>query len=480
MHPERLAFVDLETTGANPVSDRITEIGIVTVEGDAVTRWNSLVNPGCHIPRFIQALTGINDEMVADAPSFESLADEVQDRLAGCTFIAHNARFDYGFLKNEFKRLGRRFQADVVCTVKLSRRLFPDFHKHSLDSLIERHGLVVADRHRALSDADLIWQFWQRVQAQPGAEALEDAIRHQFKRPTLPAHLDPGVLDDIPDLPGVYLFYGEGEALLYVGKSVNLRQRVLAHFNADTRESRELRLGEQTRRIEWRETVGELGALLLESRLIKERAPVHNRRLRGNAEICSWQLAEVAPGDYRPRLVCGEELDLAGAGGLYGLFTSRREANQALRSIAQGHQLCQAVLGLEKTAGAGRPCFGHQVQQCLGACIGKEPIGMHSARLMSALAKLKLKSWPYRGPVGIVERDPVSERQEIHVVDVWCHLGTARSDAELAEILERGEPPVFDRDTYKLLTKHLGGKTEVVTLSPRPGLSTNVLGPRVG
>jgi DNA polymerase-3 subunit epsilon len=468
MIPDRLAFVDLETTGANPVGDRITEIGIVTVEGDSVTRWDTLVNPGCRIPPFIQALTGISNEMVVDAPAFAALADEVQARLAGCTFIAHNARFDYGFLKNEFKRLGRRFQADVVCTVKLSRRLFPGFHKHSLDSLIERHGLLVHDRHRALSDADLIWQFWQQVRLQPGPEALAEAIGDQFKAPALPASLDPGVLDDIPDTPGVYLFYGGGDALLYVGRSINLRQRVLSHFNSSTREFRELRLGQQTHRIEWRETVGELGALLLESRLVTELRPAHNRRRRDNADLCSWQLVQVAPGDYRPRLVCGDEIDLAGAGSLFGLFTGAREANRALRSIAEGHQLCHVLLGLEKTTEAGRTCFGHQLRQCPGGCIGKGPIGLHSARLMSALARLKLRNWPYRGPVGIVERDPVSERQEIHVVDAWCHLGTARTEAELADIVTRATRPAFDRDTYKLLSKHLDGKVEVLALTPCP------------
>ena len=461
---DRLAFVDLETTGANPVSDRITEIGVVTVDGDTVTRWNSLVNPGCRIPPYIQALTGITPAMVADAPSFESLADEIQSRLEGYTFVAHNARFDYGFLKNEFKRLGLRFQANVICTVKLSRKLFPGFPRHNLDSLIERHGLHVEDRHRALGDAELIWQFWQIVQSQLGPEALQEAIQHQLVRPALPPHLDPGVLDDLPDLPGVYLLYGEGDVLLYVGKSVNLRQRVFSHFNADTKAFRELRLGQQTHRIEWRETVGELGALLLESRLIKELRPAHNRMLRQNAEMCSWQLVEMAPGDYRPRLVCGDELDLVTNRNLYGLFKSKREATLALKNIAEANQLCLAALGLEKTVAAGRACFGYQVHQCKGACIGKEAIGMHSARLMSAIAKLKLINWPYGGPIGIVERDEVSERQEIHVVLGWCHLGTAQTEADLVGLLENNRQPVFDRDIYKLLTKHLSTRPKIIQL----------------
>ena len=121
-----LAFVDLETTGATATSDRITEIGIVEVDADGTVReWQQLVNPGTRIPPFIEQLTGISNEMVADAPTFESVAAETLRRLEGRLFIAHNARFDYGFLKNEFKRLGIAFRAPVLCTVKLSRTLYP-------------------------------------------------------------------------------------------------------------------------------------------------------------------------------------------------------------------------------------------------------------------------------------------------------------------------------------------------------------------
>lgn len=158
-----LAFVDLETTGATATADRVTEIGIVEVDEDgSVREWQQLVNPGTRIPPFIEQLTGISNEMVADAPPFAAVADETLRRLEGRLFIAHNARFDYGFLKNEFKRLGIAFRAPVLCTVKLSRTLYPEFHRHNLDSLIERHGLQADARHRALADAQLIHQFWQK------------------------------------------------------------------------------------------------------------------------------------------------------------------------------------------------------------------------------------------------------------------------------------------------------------------------------
>ncbi|HEX4858665.1 MAG TPA: 3'-5' exonuclease, partial [Usitatibacteraceae bacterium] len=170
---ERIAIVDLETTGTAATSDAITEVAIVGVEnGQVVEEWSSLVNPGTTIPPEIQALTGITDAMVADAPAFEDIADAVLARLADRLFVAHNARFDYAFLKNAFRRAGHTFSADVLCTVRLSRRLFPEHPKHSLDDLVARHRLNAADRHRALGDARLAWQFMQRVVETRPAEEI--------------------------------------------------------------------------------------------------------------------------------------------------------------------------------------------------------------------------------------------------------------------------------------------------------------------
>lgn len=463
MSSQPLAFVDLETTGANPVRDRITEIGIVRVDNGTVSRWSTLVHPGCRIPAPIQALTGITEAMVADAPPFEALACEIQAHLEGAIFVAHNARFDYGFLKNAFKRMGLRFRPRVLCTVKLSRALFPQYHRHGLDSLIERHGLEVTARHRALGDAELIWQFWQTLESSLGTRALWDAADKQRAHPALPAHLDAELLADLPDSPGVYLFYGEGDALLYVGKSVNLRQRVLSHFSADTREFRESRISQEIRRIEWRETVGELGALLLESWLIKTRQPIHNRALRRASELCTWRLAESEPGVFKPELVCGDTPDFARPS--YGLFNTRREATNALSSLAEAQGLCLAALGLEKTTRPGRGCFAYQLKRCRGVCVGKEPAPLHSARLLAALARLRLAEWSYPGAIGLIERDPVSERTEVHVVDHWCYLGTASDEAQLADLLEGRGRGVFDRDTYRLLVKALDSGIEVRRLS---------------
>lgn len=450
----KLIFIDLETTGPNHVTDFITEIGIVEVTAAGVNRWSSLVNPEVSIPPFIQRLTGITDAMVASAPTFAALAGELLDRLQGGLFIAHNARFDYGFLRNAFKRLDYRLRCEVLCTVKLSRKLFPSEARHNLDALIERHGLTADGRHRALADADLLWQFWRMLETTVPGATLNEAVRQLLQRPSLPAHLEPELLDEIPDGPGVYLFYGEHDVPLYVGKSIHLRQRVLSHFSADHSSYKDMRLSRQIRRLDWHETAGEVGALLLEAQLVKELQPVHNLALRRQRELCAWQLRPAAAGFLQPVLIQASEQDFGSAERLYGLFSSRAKAEAALRALAESHELCLALLGLESRSGPGKPCFAHQLRRCRGACVGKEPMERHQERLQAALAGLRVKTWPYAGAIGLVECG--AGRQDVHVVNNWCCLGTARSDQEIQELLaEAPARPAFDLDTYKILLRAL-------------------------
>ena len=451
----KLVFVDLETTGTNPVADRITEIGLVEVDVDGkATHWSSLVNPGVSIPSFIQGLTGISNDMVKDAPSFTELAPALHERLQGALFVAHNARFDYGFLRNAFDESCLPYKADVLCTVKLSRALYPTERKHNLDTLIERHDLKADARHRALADADLLWQLWQKLTTTHPEDSFNAALQALLQRPSLPSHLPADALDGLTDTPGVYLFYGENGLPLYVGKSVKLRQRVLSHFNADHKLYKEMRLSQQLHRIETRETAGEIGALLLEAQLVKELQPVHNRLLRRQGDLCAWRLAEDAQGHTMPVLANASEHDFGRADRLYGLFSSKRKAESALRELAETHQLCLVQLGLEGRSGQNKPCFNWQLKRCKGVCIGKEDQSFHRARLEAALAGLRVKTWPYPGAVGLMEQN--GERTDIHIVDNWCYLGTAHTEEELHTLLEHAPArPAFDLDTYKILHRAL-------------------------
>ena len=273
-----LAFVDLETTGGAAGVDRITEIGIVEVDGaqgghaSQIREWASLVNPQTRIPDFIQQLTGISNTMVAVAPTFAELAPFVVERLNGRIFAAHNARFDYGFLKAEFARAGIDFRATVLCTVKLSRRLFPEHRKHSLDSLIERHRLDVDHRHRALGDARAIAQFWQHIQEEVAVEVWSAAVNELTAAPRIPPQLDPHQIDSLPETAGVYLLYGENDVVLHIGKSRTLKKRILAHFAAKQTSAAAVALFTSVRRIECVQRSGasaDLDALLAEVKRVR-------------------------------------------------------------------------------------------------------------------------------------------------------------------------------------------------------------------
>jgi DNA polymerase-3 subunit epsilon len=457
------AFVDLETTGTYAGGDRITEIGIVRVECHAdaaprVTEWSSLVNPGVPIPPAIQVLTGITDAMVASAPPFERVASEVTALLKGCIFVAHNARFDYGFLKHAFARLAQAFTARVLCTVRLSRRLFPDAEGgHGLDALIARHALAVSARHRALGDARALHAFLDAAYATLPADTVNAAIKRLLRIPSLPPQLAPDALDALPEAPGVYLFYGDNPLPLYIGKSVNLRERVGAHFSSDWRSETDQRLSQEIRRIEHEETAGELGALLREATLIKSRLPAHNRALRRkeDAGVLTFR------GDGLPQFIPAMAIEPRALAGTYGPFASRAAARACLRDRAGEHHLCWRRLGLERRPQG--PCFARQLRRCGGACVGEESAEAHDARVAQALAPLRIPAWPARGRALARERATFGERVDVHVFDAWCWLGTARDEGELGALLEAPQRPAFDLDVMRLLLRrHAARSLELV------------------
>jgi DNA polymerase-3 subunit epsilon len=472
MFAPSIAFVDLETTGTTPTGDRITEIGIVRVaDGDFVDEWSTLVNPECSIPEDIRVLTGITNEMVRGAPTFAEVRREVFERLEGHIFVAHNARFDYGFLKNEFRRVEMAFTADVLCTVRLSRRLYPEAVGHGLDALIARHGLQEAfipedasqpgaaegagrtGRHSALGDARAIWRFVQLLYREREAAEIEAAVKRLLKIPSLPPQLAPDALEGLPEGPGVYRFYGVNDLPIYIGKSVNLRERIRSHFSGDYRSANDVRLSGEIRRIEVDETAGELGALLREARLVKDLLPLHNHRLRRKLNACYLRLPAL---DAAPEILKGKDIDWSERGRdaetLFGPFATKQHVRQLLEAIAAEEGLCWRVLGWEKRGG---PCFARQVKKCRGACLGEETPLQHNLRLATALAPHRLADWPWEGRVVIRERHPDGHIEEAHVFERWSHLGTARSEEDLVDLAEsRGEID-FDPDVYKILASFI-------------------------
>jgi DNA polymerase-3 subunit epsilon len=463
--PQELVFVDLETTGGNAAHDRVTEVGIVRVSnGETVEEWSSLVNPGCAIPDPIQAFTGISNAMVADAPAFREIADTVFDKLQGAVFVAHNARFDYAFLRSEFRRLNRRFTAGVLCTVKLSRRLFPEQIRHGLDAVMERHQLTCTARHRALGDARVLRDFWFKLRGGFEERVLADTVDALLSTVRLPPHLPPDLADDLPEGPGVYRFYGEDGAVLYIGRSAALRMRVLAHFAAQRTDSRQQSLSRAVRRVDWIETAGELGALLREAALIKALRPLHNRLQNKSSATFTMRASPGWSGGFE--LLPIDQVDCGALVQCFGLFRSHKDARKALEDIARAHRLCLKVLRGEAGPGS---CLAHQVGRCRGACVGKEPLAVHGIRSQLALSSLKLKSWPFPGRIALRERDPRGGA-DVHVLDPWAYLGTARSDADLAQLQTDAPCAPFDPDVYKILVRYFAGKHQLDWHDLRPAI----------
>ncbi len=463
MFAPAIAFVDLETTGTTPTGDRITEIGIVRVaDGEFIDEWATLVNPECSIPEDIRILTGITNEMVRDAPTFSELRREVFERLEGHVFVAHNARFDYGFLKNEFRRVEMKYRADVLCTVRLSRRMYPEAVGHGLDSVVARHGLHDAfapetaprtGRHSALGDARAIWRFVQMLYRERDAAEIEAAVKRLLKIPSLPPQLAPDALEGIPEGPGVYRFYGVNDLPIYIGKSVNLRDRVRSHFSSDYRSANDVRISGEIRRIEVDETAGELGALLKEARLVKDLMPLHNYKLRRKMNAVFLRLGSLGSS---PEIVANKDIDWGargeGAESLFGPFATRQHVKQMLEALAGEHGLCWRQLGWEKRGG---PCFARQVKKCRGACIGEETPEQHNVRLATVLAPHRLLDWPWEGRIIVRESHPEGAFEEGHVFERWSHLGTVRSEEELADLAEARAEIDFDPDIYRILVSYI-------------------------
>ena len=474
MLPQALSFIDIETTGTHPSYDRVIEIGILRVENNKlVEKYSTLINPLSHISPFIENLTGISQKEVDNAPVFWEVKEKVEELLKDSLFVAHNARFDYGFLRNEMKRCDTAFSTKQLCTVKLSRALFPRYKKHDLDSIVERFSLVYKVRHRAFDDAKILWDFFKLLKKQYGEEKLSVYIAKVLKRPSRPIAISEKELDKLPESPGVYMFYGKNDALLYIGKSVNIRDRVLSHFASDSLSSTEMQISQEIKRIETISTAGELGALFKESALIKQLQPHYNKALREKHKITVLHKTTTPDGydsvsiDTIPQITTDEFTQI------YGIFKSKKQAQTTLVDLAKEYNLCQRILGVEHTNVS---CFGYRLGWCKGACVKKEkPLG-YNIRFLQAFSKYKIKTWPFDGPIVIEEKDELTEIYEGFVIDKWCCVGTiTRKDGQ--EEVNSFNDYAFDADMYKILLSYLKteSNTKKIRLFPKEELQFSKL-----
>jgi DNA polymerase-3 subunit epsilon len=457
-----LVFVDIETNGLDHVRGRVIEVAAIRVEGGkAVKSFNSLVDPETELPYFITNLTGITASDLKGAPTFAQVADELNDIINGAVFVAHNVRFDYSFLKQEFKRLNQPFLPKQLCTVKLSRALYPHEKSHKLQSLIDRHGFTYESRHRAYDDAAILWQFLQYVQKHFPPEQVMAAINRQVKSPAIPRDLQPELVRDLPETPGVYIFEDASGRPLYVGKSINIKKRVMSHFGRDHAESREFKIAQSIKHIRTQQTSGELAALLLESRLVKELQPVYNRQLRRINKMLLAKQALSAEGYITVVLEEASQIDPLTASSILAVYPRRGRAKDAMNELVRTFDLCPKLMGLEKANGA---CFMRQLHKCRGACVGQEPADIYNQRLQTAFENQRIQAWPFKGPI-MLEESWQGDSTHAIIVDNWCVMGELTQEPYCEPVVSWAEQ-AFDLDTYKILHSQLTRKIKQLTIRP--------------
>lgn len=445
---QKLAIVDIETTGARWAGHRIIDIAVLRVEGEKlVDSFCTLVNPERPIPPSITFLTGIRDEDVFKAPTFADIRSKLKDILKECIFVAHNARFDYGFIQSEFLALEQSFRADLLCTVRLSRKLFPHCPKHDLSALIERFNLTCQNRHRALDDASVIWEFLQKIREQVDLPHYQKALLEVMKKPKLPVHL----LNDSehwPEEPGAYIFYDEKRIPLYVGQNLNVRQRILSHFAARNLHKKKAFIS-KINSIEIRRAFGPLGAKLLEYHLIKSLQPLYNRcPIPG--ELCMLRKLEKNNDYIRLEWRGVSKIGPQELSEVVAIFRTRHEARQYLQGIARTYNLCPSLIGLDKNSVCPEPA-----QHCRGACRGKENVLKYSLRLLEAMDQHRLCHWPFRGSVRLEEKSPFKKNAgHVFTFDRWCLLEALVYEREQVDRLFPADG-FFDPDVYRILYRYL-------------------------
>lgn len=453
-----VVFLDVETTGRSYRNSRVLEVAAIRCEnGQIVKEFNTLLNPGERIPAIIKSITGITDTDVADAPEFVDIADQLLDILNGAVMVAHNVRFDYSFLKQEFRLIGESFTPKLLCTVRLSRRLYPEQRGHSLEKLIARHSIPVNDRHRALEDTRAILYFAQKAYEEHGEEVFTEAVKHQLRTQYLPPHLDLEELNGIGDIPGVYIFRDDANMPIYIGKSITLRKRILSHFQSTL--PKEVKISQQVHRVETIPAGSELAALIMESKLIKELKPVHNRLLRRvssyamliKSDINGYSTLSVKSG----RIDEGSDLS-----SIYGVYSNRIKAKSKLDELTRTFQLCPKLMGLENSKGA---CFSKSLGKCRGACVGEESTESYNHRFEVALEVSKLSEWPYEGPISV----PVNEEGEQVLINNWIIQGFV--DPEGYPVIDEAEPN-FDLDEYKIIRRFIRENKHQINLNPTTDL----------
>ncbi len=405
------SIVDIETTGGYAEYHKITEVAVYHHDGIRITdHFHALINPGRTIPYFITGLTGIDYELVRDAPTFGEIAEELHGWLRDRVFVGHNAQFDYSFLKKEFEDAGLKWQARKLCTVRLSRRIIPGLRSYSLGRLAESLGISIINRHRAGGDAEATARIFEELLRRDSDGHIAKALKRNSGETILPPNLDRTEFDKLPAKAGVYYFHNDRGEIIYVGKAINIKKRIAGHFTGDAREWNRQNVRNEIHSISYQLTGSELIALILESQEIHRLWPKYNLAQKYKGE--EWGIY-----DYEDRngylrfsitsLVRGVKPLIA--------FPSKSDAWNFMWEQVHQQRLCPKLCGLQQTTAA---CHNLAAGECGGACIREEEISPYNLRAQQAAEACAMGE-----TLAIVGRGRTTDEHSLVLVENGAYLG---------------------------------------------------------
>ncbi|MBB6680885.1 GIY-YIG nuclease family protein [Aequorivita sp. 609] len=454
------AILDIETTGGKYNEEGITEIAIYRFDGhEIVDQFSSLINPERPIQPFVVNLTGINNEMLRQAPKFYEVAKRIIEITDDCILVAHNALFDNRILTTEFDRLGYPFEKQTLCTVELAKKLIPDMPSYSLGKLVRALGIPLTDRHRAQGDAKATVSLFKMLLAKDTSkQIISETVRKDPKKKLDSKLLN--LVENIPSEVGVYYMLNEAGDVIYIGKSKNIKKRLSQHFTSENRKSK--RIQQQVKSVSFEKTGSELIALLKESEEIKQIKPMFNRALRRSSY--THQLTSFVDENGYINLSI-EKAD--GRKKAIITFSNFQQAKSELFKITEEYNLCQKLNGLYDSK---NQCFNYTIKECYGACISKEPAEEYNARVKAFLEK---KSFENQNML-IIDRGRDVEERAVVLIEGGKYKGygfyNLNHQINNPEILKTIINPMQNnRDAQHIIQSYLRSKKVLKTVN----LSTN-------
>ncbi|MBE16340.1 MAG: exonuclease [Cytophagaceae bacterium] len=442
-------ILDIETTGGKYNEEGITEIAIYKYDGhQVVDQFISLVNPERPIQAFVVGLTGINNNMLRNAPKFYEVAKRIVEITEGCIIVAHNAQFDYRILSLEFDRLGFPFERTTLCTVELAQELLPGHKSYSLGKLTRALGIPMTDRHRASGDALATVKLFKMLLDKDTKKTIIQAAVRSFPKRQLDSKLR-DMIEETPSVTGVYYFHNEHGKIIYIGKSKNIKKRITQHFTNDNRKSKKIQ--DEISHVTYEETGSELLALLKENEEIKRNKPKYNRALRRTKfQVQLHQFVDdqgyinlkTEKADPNRRAIT--------------TFSNRASAKAQLERIIDTYELCPNKTSLSTGTSS---CFNYEIKKCNGACVAQETPQLYNQRVTSFV---NTYSYENKSMLIIDKGRTVDERSVVFIQDgVFQGIGFYHLNFQLQslEILKSIITPMQDnRDAQHIIQSYSRNK----------------------